>query len=109
MIAAFDGVQASLLATAEKGNKLEKKLALWDLALQLSSVYHLSKKRLECTCEKTHLPKSAPALLTPADEPVAVTARESNSPAARSHKPRSDMPIAMPTMTQGRWTLRQVT
>ncbi|KAF7714510.1 Pre-mRNA-splicing factor cef1 [Penicillium ucsense] len=28
MIAAFDGVQASLLATAEKGNKLEKKLAL---------------------------------------------------------------------------------
>jgi pre-mRNA-splicing factor CDC5/CEF1 len=28
MIAAFDGVQTSLLATAEKGNKLEKKLAL---------------------------------------------------------------------------------
>ncbi|KAJ5101553.1 hypothetical protein NUU61_003775 [Penicillium alfredii] len=28
MIGAFDGVQASLLATAERGNKLEKKLAL---------------------------------------------------------------------------------
>lgn len=28
MIGAFDGVQSSLLATAEKGNKLEKKLAL---------------------------------------------------------------------------------